>query len=129
MGVEGRRPWFKKVRCWLTGADLVERVNLLLSEVILKYDFTEAKIERYAGAIDDVVDCSLDFIVVDRHFREACLRRVRNKLRSGGLLIIDSSDVVRLALLDTLGSSVNTFVWNNGTSETTAIKNNPMRGI
>jgi len=29
MGVEGRRPWFKKVRCWLTGADLVDKFTPL----------------------------------------------------------------------------------------------------
>lgn len=121
--VEGRRPWFEEVTRRLNEADLAERVTLRLSEVTSEHDFAQAEIERYAGAIDDVADGSLDFIVVDGHFREACLRRVGNKLGSGGLLIIDNTDVVAPALLDTLGSSADTFVWNNGVSETTVIRN------
>jgi predicted O-methyltransferase YrrM len=75
----------------------------------------------YAEVIDDVVDGSLDFIVVDGHFREACLRRAVNKLRPGGLLIIDNTDVLPETLLDSLRTA-DSYSWNNGISETTVIR-------
>jgi hypothetical protein len=118
--VEGRRSWFEEVGNWLVKDDLTGRVTLHLAEVTSEYGYSMPEIKRYAGAIDDVDDVSLDFIVVDGHFREACLRRVANKLRPGGLLVIDNSEVVPKSLLDSLRSA-NTQAWNNGIWETTVI--------
>lgn len=120
--VEGRRAWFDEVTRWLTKDGLAERVTLHLAEVTSEHNFPPVEIERYAGVIDSVVDGSLDFIVVDGHFREACLRRVANKLRAGGLLIIDNTDVLPATLLDTLRTA-DSRAWNNGISETTVIRN------
>jgi len=119
--VEGRRAWYDEVRSWLVKDDLAERVSLRLSEVTSEHNFSSEEIERYAQAIDGVGDGSLDFILVDGHFREACLRRVANKLRIGGLLIIDNTDVLPQALLDTL-TTADSQSWNNGISETTVIR-------
>jgi hypothetical protein len=80
------------------------------------------KFKRYVGIIDDVVGGSLDFIVVDGHFRKACLQRVARKLRPDGLLIIDNTDVLPRILLDTLRTD-DSRAWNNGISETTVIRN------
>lgn len=120
--VEGRRGWFDEVTRWLAKNDLAERVTLHLAEVTSEHNFSPVEIERYAGAIDSVDDGSLDFIVVDGHFREACLRRVANKLRPGGLLIIDNTDVLPATLLDILRTA-DSRAWNNGISETTVIRN------
>lgn len=120
--VEGRRGWFDEVTRWLAKDDLAERVTLHLAEVTSEHNFSPVEIERYAGAIDSVVDGSLDFIVVDGHFREACLRRAVNKLRPGGLLIIDNTDVLPATLLDILRTA-DSRAWNNGISETTVIRN------
>lgn len=122
--VEGRRAWFDEVTRWLTKDDLAERVTLHLAEVTSEHNFSPAEIERYAGVIDSMVDSSLDFIVVDGHFREACLRRAANKLRPGGLLIIDNTDVLPATLLDTFRTA-DSRAWNNGISETTVIRNIP----
>lgn len=119
--VEGRRNWFDEVTRWLATDDLAERVTLHLAEVSSEHDFSPTEIERYAGVIDSMANGSLDFIVVDGHFREACLRRAANKLRPGGLLIIDNSDVLPATLLDTLRTD-DSHVWNNGISETTVIR-------
>ena len=120
--VEGRRGWFDEVKRWLAKDDLAERVALHLAEVTSEHNFSPVEIERYAGVIDGVIDGSLDFIVVDGHFREACLRRVVNKLRPGGLLIIDNTDALPETLLDTLRTA-DSHSWNNGISETTVIRN------
>lgn len=119
--VEGRRVWFEEVTRWLTKDDLAGRVTLCLAEVTSEHDFNAAEIKRYTSAIDDVADGSLDFVVVDGHFRDACLNRVGNKLRPGGLLIIDNSEVVSKALLDTL-KTADSYSWNNGIWETTVIR-------
>lgn len=120
--VEGRRGWYDEVAQWLTKGDLAERVTLHLAEVNSEHNFSPAEIERYVGVIDGVVDGSLDFIVVDGHFREACLQRVARKLRPGGLLIIDNTDVLPRILLDNLRTA-DSQTWNNGISETTVIRN------
>jgi hypothetical protein len=96
-------------------------VTLRLAEVTSEHNFSPMEIERYATVIDGMVDGTLDFIVVDGHFREACLRRVGNKLRPGGLLIIDNTDVIPATLLDTLRTA-DSRTWNNGISETTVIR-------
>lgn len=119
--VEGRQSWLEQVQGWLDKAGLRERATLRLAEVTSEHDFSEAEINRYAGVIDNVADASLDFIVVDGHFRDACLRRVGNKLKSGGLLIIDNSEVVSMPLLNTLKTD-DTHSWNNGIWETTVIR-------
>lgn len=120
--VEGRRVWFDEVTRQLVDEDLADRVSLCLAEVSTEHDFSEAEIERYVSAIDEFADGSLDFIVVDGHFRDACLNRVGKKLRLNGLLIIDNTDVVSEVLLAKL--KTNDFqVWNNGVSETTVIRN------
>lgn len=118
--VEGRRTWFEHVSRQLAEDKLGERVTLRLAEVTTEHDFIRSEIERYAGVIDECADGSLDFIVVDGHFREACIRRIGNKLRAGGLLIIDNSEVVPKSLLNSLGVT-NKRVWNNGIWETTVI--------
>jgi hypothetical protein len=118
--VEGRRAWFEDFSRRLANDKLEARITLLLAEVTTEHDFLCSEVERYAGVINGFADGSLDFIVVDGHFRQACLRRIGNKLRSGGLLIIDNSEVVPKSLLDSL-SSANTQAWNNGIWETTII--------
>jgi len=118
--VEGRRAWFEDVSRWLVMDKLEDRITLLLAEVTTEHDFLLEEIERYARAIDEIADGSLDFIVVDGHFREACLRRIGSKLRPGGLLIIDNTEVLPKSLLDTLING-KTHAWNNGIWETTVI--------
>jgi hypothetical protein len=117
--IEGRRGWFEDVTCQITSKNLGDRVTLRLAEVTTEYNFIRSEIDRYAGAIDEIADASLDFIVVDGHFREDCIKRVAAKLKSGGLLIIDNTDVLSKSVLDSLSSS-KTECWNNGVSETTS---------
>jgi hypothetical protein len=46
----------------------------------------------YVAAVADQPDGSLDFVVVDGHYRQACILAVVPKIRSGGLLLLDNSD-------------------------------------
>lgn len=119
--VEGRRDWFDMTGKMIAQGGLQHKIQLILAEVTTEHDFHPHEIERYASAIDRFGDHSLDFVVVDGHFREACLRRIGNKLRQGGLLVIDNSEVVPASVLDAL-PGVDRSSWNNGIWETTLIR-------
>lgn len=47
---------------------------------------------EYLGVIDEVDEGSLDFCVVDGVYRELCALKVLEKIRPGGLLIIDDAN-------------------------------------
>jgi hypothetical protein len=44
---------------------------------------------RYAAVLDEFPDDSLDLIVIDGHYRDACLTLAPPKLKRGGLLLVD----------------------------------------
>jgi hypothetical protein len=48
----------------------------------------------YVQAIADFADSSLDFVVVDGHYRQACVLAALNKLKPGGLLLVDNTNRV-----------------------------------
>lgn len=54
-------------------------------------DFPEPT-PRYVAAIDDCADAGLDFVLVDGHYRLACVRAALPKLKPGGLLAIDNTN-------------------------------------
>lgn len=119
--VEGRREWYSEVMERIATSGLSAKVELVFSEVSTEYDFRENEIANYVGIINKTPDHSLDFIVVDGHFREACLEVCVEKLRKGGFLIIDNSDVVSVSVLEGMKAS-RVSKWNNGISETTLIQ-------
>lgn len=49
-------------------------------------------IPRYVAIADEFPDQSLDFVVVDGHYRQACVLAAIPKLRPGGLLLVDNSN-------------------------------------
>jgi hypothetical protein len=44
---------------------------------------------RYAAVLDEFPDDSLDLVIVDGHYRDACIALAPPKLRPGGLLLVD----------------------------------------
>jgi SAM-dependent methyltransferase len=48
--------------------------------------------DDYVAAIDGFADESIDVVIVDGMCRAECFRRARQKVRPGGLLVIDDSD-------------------------------------
>ncbi len=47
---------------------------------------------RYVAVFNEFDDASLDFVVVDGHYRQACIRAAIPKLKIGGLLLLDNSN-------------------------------------
>lgn len=51
---------------------------------------------KYVDVISSMPDESLDFVVIDGHYRQACLQAVQRKLKHGGLLLLDNSNWMSL---------------------------------
>lgn len=91
--IEFDAAWYAKVRERI--ADL-PNVDLRLIE--LEHDHKEGMpafpdpVPRYVAVADELEDASLDFVLVDGGYRQACVVAVIPKLRPGGLLVIDNSD-------------------------------------
>jgi hypothetical protein len=50
----------------------------------------------YAGTIDGEPDASLDLVIIDGRARIECARRAMPKVKPGGLLLFDDTDLARL---------------------------------
>jgi hypothetical protein len=53
----------------------------------------------YAAAIDEFEDGSFDVVIVDGTYRPECLQRGASKVKPGGLLVLDDTDMRQLARL------------------------------
>jgi hypothetical protein len=47
---------------------------------------------RYVAVVEAFPDVSLDLVVIDGHYRQACVAAVLPKIRPGGLLVIDNTN-------------------------------------
>lgn len=102
--VEGRRAWSDEVLRLLKENDLTERVDVLTVDVERDYDVDPATIDAYATAPRTHSPSRFDFILVDGHFRSACLREVPALLAPGGILVVDNAETADVRdLIDRLG--------------------------
>jgi hypothetical protein len=46
----------------------------------------------YVQAVDEVGDETLDLVIVDGHYRQACILAALKKIKPGGLLLVDNTD-------------------------------------
>jgi precorrin-6B methylase 2 len=53
----------------------------------------------YAAAIDEFEDDSFDVVIVDGMYRPECLQRGASKVKPGGLLVLDDTDMRQLGRL------------------------------
>lgn len=93
VSIEGRRSWRDKVAAWLQRDGLAARVSLPVVDVLRDHDVDPGTIDAYASAPKGFVPPAFDVVLVDGHFRSACLRRVPTLLAPGGLLIVDNAEV------------------------------------
>ena len=92
ISVEHTSQWFAQVKAQLTEAN-VTNVDYRL----VPLDHPESKPEQseylpvpaYVAVADSVPDKSLDFAVVDGHYRTNCVRHLVPKIASGGYLLVD----------------------------------------
>lgn len=88
--IEMDRGWYEKVAQTVAG-------NVDLRHVPIEHprhespDFPEPT-PAYVTVIDEFDDESLDFVLVDGHYRFACVREALPKVKPGGLLAIDNTN-------------------------------------
>lgn len=115
--IEGRLSWFTDMSHQIAAAGLHRKINLRLLEVSSEYDFKAQEIERYAGAISSFPDQHFDFVLIDGHFREACIAASVAKIKPGGMLIIDNTDVIPRQTFEKIANT-SQVRFRNGVSET-----------
>lgn len=81
--------WFQKVSEMLA-TDRIANVVYRLKEVDRSEQ--EAAETGYVRTLDDVAAESLDFVLVDGVYRAACANGAIDKLRPGGMLILDNAN-------------------------------------
>ncbi len=54
------------------------------------------KTPRYVSVVEDFEDGTLDFVVVDGHYRQACILAALPKIKTGGLLLVDNANWLAL---------------------------------
>ena len=92
--VEHHSGWYHDVKSKLAAAR-VSNVDYRLvplehpenEPTVPEYD----PVPRYVAVVHEVGAEPLDFVVVDGHYRQACVRAVTPKIRPGGLLLVDDS--------------------------------------
>ena len=119
--VEGRRAWYNQMTIQISEQNLEDKIHLQLAEVTSEYEFDLQEVERYAATIDVMNDGSLDYVIVDGHFRLECLKHCLPKIRGGGYLIIDNSDLHTLRAFYANLEFAEKRVFSNGLWETTII--------
>jgi len=93
VSVEMDATWADRVH-----AKVVDMPNVDLRHVLLEHPKEEPTrphyepLPRYVSVIDEFPPDSLDFVLVDGHYRQACVVAALGKLRPGGLLAVDNTD-------------------------------------
>ena len=90
--IEHSVEWYRKVR-----ADIDQNHLANVDYRLIPLDHHESEPEHeeyhplpsYVGILKSFEDDSLDLVVVDGHYRTACIRACWAKLRAGGLLLVD----------------------------------------
>ena len=117
--VEGRRDWYDQVKTRIHDLNLEDRIDLRLRAVTSEHNFDGEQVSQYSREIDTVPDMSLDFLVVDGHFRIECLLRGLSKVRPGGVLVLDNSDLPEFEPFHAVLTDAASRTFSNGIWETT----------
>jgi hypothetical protein len=83
--------WFQRMEPQLRGLSNVVYKHVPLEHPISMPTYRSYEPRpRYVAVADEFPDESLGLVVVDGHYRQACVRAVLSKLQPGGLLLIDN---------------------------------------
>jgi SAM-dependent methyltransferase len=91
VAVEHDRRWYERVHRHLSQSDLVGKVDYRLVQAPAD-QMEEPRNHPYAGVADDLPDASLDLVLVDGQMRLRCLQKGLDKLKTGGLLVLDGAN-------------------------------------
>jgi hypothetical protein len=90
LSIESNPRWHTKVSGMIRHLESVECRFIPLEHPLdrptrLNYD----PLPQYVAVVTQFDDKALDFIVVDGHYRQACVKQAMVKLKEGGLLLLD----------------------------------------
>ncbi len=129
ISVEGNRDWFDNVNNELNEKNLNHKVELYFKEISTSYDYDPKEVEEYISVIKNFPDRSLDVVVVDGHCRHECLKACISKVRPGGYLILDNSDLPEFADFLSSLQLAEKKSFQDGVQETTILKVHPTQGL
>jgi predicted O-methyltransferase YrrM len=89
--VEHNPAWYQKVSAMLKDANLTN-VDYYLKEK-QSGDDVEGFSSNYVSIIGTFKEASLDFVLVDGIYRSACVLALLDKIKPGGLLVIDNANL------------------------------------
>ncbi len=100
--VEYNSDWYEALKVKLTAENLanvdLRLIRLDHPESAPEEDYSECP--SYVAILDEFDRETLDFVIVDGHYRTQCTRKCLNKIKPGGYLLID--DTNRWDSLDSL---------------------------
>ncbi|XXF75451.1 class I SAM-dependent methyltransferase [Myxococcaceae bacterium GXIMD 01537] len=97
LSVEHHEGWYARVKAELDGGGVrnVDYRNIPLSHP--ESEGTRPHYEPlppYVGVVREFPEGTLDFAVVDGHYRQACVREALPRLKPGGLLLVDDTTMI-----------------------------------
>ncbi|MBD2695230.1 class I SAM-dependent methyltransferase [Anabaena catenula] len=94
--IEYDENWYKVVKSKLE-KDNIANVNLRL--ILLDHPVSEPEQDTYkicpsyVAVLDEFADESLDLVIVDGHYRTNCARKCLKKIKAGGYLLVDDTNL------------------------------------
>lgn len=89
--VEHDPRWHGKVEADIAACGLAAKIDYRLIEAAGD-QLGEPRDQPYAKVADEFADQSLDFAVVDGQMRKRCIQRAIDKIKPGGLLVLDGAN-------------------------------------
>ncbi|WP_242038984.1 O-methyltransferase [Anabaena lutea] len=94
--IESDKNWYKAVKNKLEKENIAN-VNLRL--ILLDHPVSEPEQDAYqicpsyVAVLDEFADESLDLVIVDGHYRTNCVRKCLKKIKAGGYLLVDDTNL------------------------------------
>jgi hypothetical protein len=116
--VEARESWFNDVKKIINEQGLSEKVDLRLAKISSEHNYDSKEVENYASQIDRFSNHHFDIVIVDGHVRVECLAHAVKKVKPGGILILDNSELPEYDSFFNQMKIVEVKRFSNGVQET-----------
>lgn len=96
--IEQNKTWHSIIqkRMKNLGLDNIECKHVDVTMDNIKNNKIEGINSAYVNAIDAFANDSLDVVVVDGHYRHACIQKAISKIKTGGYLLVDNTNWIPL---------------------------------
>lgn len=91
--IEHDEAWHAKIQTKLRGLSNVDYRFVALDHAPTQETRpVYEQLPKYVAVFSEFDDDSLDFVIIDGHYRQACLLAALKKLKPGGMLLVDNSN-------------------------------------